>query len=235
MSYESILLDFSDSQLHSLVSGKAVNVKVEQVGTGHLVFLTRTQINKIHRNKAKLKGTRIKLSDAEAEYNQVHGNGRFTDFLKKGWTKVKEIAAPVVATFARKFGDKAVDTITNKANSYLDTGAVAANAYTPNFSFLPEAINKDLQGLYHDGTYLANNMAQSELSSLLKGLLNTVKGRGVLHELHGSGLFDDILGGVSSVVGSLAPVATNVMTGVLQNKLNRLFGGHGLVPPGMAR
>lgn len=225
MTYESILLNLSDKQYTNLAHGLPIQVSFDQVGTGHTVWLTKSQMKKLMKNSSLGKGSKIALSQSAIKYNVAHGSGRFGDFMKKAWNKTKDATNNARRFLVDRFGNVAKEALMNKAGQMVDNASLVLSGMQPDLGFLPDNIAKDAQSLYQDGLYLGNNMAKDELKNLLNGLMGTVRGHGLMRQIHGEGFFDDVWEGVQTGFKETAKKALPIAERVAENALAKRLGG----------
>lgn len=237
--YQSIQLNLTDSQYKNLSKGKSVNVSSSNVGSGHTVFLTQRQINKVQKNLGLGKGTRISLSQDQMDYNVQHGSG-FRDWVKKGWNAVKDPVKNFGKTLVKNYGDQAIKIASNAANNLLDQGTLVASAIGPQKGLLGK--------VFQDTIKMGNKASQDQLLAILKGLKQTVNGSDLfeltpeasqhIDTLSGQGFFDDVLDVVSTpvkaVAGLAGPVVSNVAEKALAGLMTKALTGGGQKGKGFA-
>lgn len=131
MTYHAHSLHLTKEQIRALSQGKAVRIKHAHLHGPHMLFLTKTQVARIHRAHHKGVGVHLTLSHSALRHNRLHG-GAVKDFLKglaaSGAKALINLGADQAAQhlpgLIRKggdwLGDKASDKI--KGGSFLPTG-----------------------------------------------------------------------------------------------------------------
>ena len=161
--YQKFPLNLNEAQVKKLSEGSKVRVKNSQIGVGEDEYLlTNQQIAKLTKSKSMGKGCEISMSKSQLEHQMKKGNGRFTDFLKKGYQKVKEVVPKIVGAFKPQL--EALGT--KKAKELV---AKVAEKVAP-------SVPQELMPFFLHGKDLANKYGQEQVKALLEGISQSGNG-----------------------------------------------------------
>lgn len=209
--YSVVALQLSNSDLDKLMKGVTVSIKPENVGVGSELSLTMAQANRLYKNSEAGKSTKLKLSKALIKHNmkKMFGAG-FTDDLLNYSKPLINLGRDAVQKELSNQSKKQLNNLTNMLSSKLPSG------------YVQDTIN------------FLGNQGANNVDNFLKTLLSDENINKSLNRLRGSGFLDDLLSPVTSVVRNVAnnavPLATNILSKTLENKINQKFGGNGFKP-----
>jgi hypothetical protein len=178
-------LPLSKDQMRRLSDGKTVRLKKESVAAigaegGAPVALTKSQLNRIAKAKAKGAGCQIELSQAQLVascHHSVDGGGIW-DSIRNVASGAAPVAKDLAASLLSNYGDQGLNFAESQANKALG-------------NLLPSGAVGDVARKFGElGLHLGNTYAQHHLQDFVAGLSQSKNGRGLFAVgTGGSGLY----------------------------------------------